>query len=210
MRLKDAKKLIYFKFFSKQSCYTLIILIKIMDSFELNKIIAAILLTALIVIGIGKFADILFHVEKPKESAYKIDGLETITPSNKIEVEKNVDKKVNIAQVLAIGDLTHGQKVFKKCSACHMIASDGKNMIGPNLWGVIGRTAGSVQDYKYSKAMVAYGKEWSFEEMNAYLIKPQAYIKGTKMAFAGLRKEKDRASVILYMNSKSSSPKPLP
>ena len=91
-----------------------------------------------------------------------------------------------------------------------MIASDGKNMIGPNLWEVIGRTAGSVSDYKYSKAMVAYGKAWNFEEMNAYLIKPQAYIKGTKMAFAGLRKEKDRASVILFMNSKSSSPRPLP
>ena len=78
------------------------------------------------------------------------------------------------------------------------------------MWGVIGRKAGSVGDYKYSKAMVAYGKKWSFEEMNAYLIKPQAYIKGTKMAFAGLRKEKDRASVILFMNSKSASPKPLP
>ena len=91
-----------------------------------------------------------------------------------------------------------------------MIASGVKNMIGPNLWSVIGRTAGSVNDYKYSKAMVAYGKEWTFEEMNSYLIKPQAYVKGTKMAFAGLRKEKDRASVILFMNSKSSSPKPLP
>ena len=91
-----------------------------------------------------------------------------------------------------------------------MIASDGKNMIGPNLWSVIGRQAASVSDYKYSKAMIAYGKKWSFEEMNAYLIKPQSYIKGTKMAFAGLRKEKDRASVILFMNSKSSSPKPLP
>ena len=91
-----------------------------------------------------------------------------------------------------------------------MIASDGKNMIGPNLWEVFGRKAGSVSDYKYSKAMVAYGKEWTFGEMNSYLIKPQAYIKGTKMAFAGLRKEKDRASVILYMNSKSSSPLPLP
>ena len=91
-----------------------------------------------------------------------------------------------------------------------MIAADGKNKIGPNLWGVIGRTAGSITDYKYSKAMKAYAKEWSFEEMNSYLIKPQAYIKGTKMAFAGLRKEKDRASVILYMNSKSSSPKALP
>ena len=181
-----------------------------MDSFEINKIIAAILLTALIIIGIGKFTDVLFHVEKPKESAYKIEGLETTATQISSSSETKVVKKVNINELLALGDAAHGEKVFKKCSACHMIASGGKNMIGPNLWGVIGRTAGAVSDYKYSKAMVAYGKEWTFEEMNAYLIKPQAYIKGTKMAFAGLRKEKDRASVILYMNSKSNSPKPLP
>tara|TARA_B100000963_G_scaffold347213_1_gene353284 strand:+ start:382 stop:924 length:543 start_codon:yes stop_codon:yes gene_type:complete len=180
-----------------------------MDSFEINKIIAAILLTALIVIGIGKFTDILFHVEKLKESAYKVDGLETTSVSTEATAEIK-EEKVDITKLLAMGDLAHGEKVFKKCSACHMIASDGKNMIGPNLWGVIGRQAGSIQDYKYSKAMVAYGKEWTFEEMNSYLIKPQAYIKGTKMAFAGLRKEKDRSSVILFMNSKSSSPKPLP
>ena len=211
MRLKDAKKLIYFKFFSKQSCYTLIILIKIMDSFELNKIIAAILLTALIVIGIGKFADILFHVEKPKESAYKIEGLEVATTSASTNnAETKIVEAVDIKALLAMGDLAHGEKVFKKCTACHQIAASGKNMIGPNLWGVIGRTSGSISDYKYSKAMIAHGKEWSFEEMNSYLIKPQAHIKGTKMAFAGLRKEKDRASVILYMNSKSDSPKPTP
>ena len=182
-----------------------------MDSFELNKIIAAVLLTALIIIGIGKFTDILFHVEKPKESAYKIEGLEEASSSaSSSAVETKVVEVVDIKAILAAGDLGHGEKVFKKCSACHMIASDGKNMIGPNLWSVIGRTAGSVSNYKYSKAMIAYGKEWTFEEMNSYLIKPQAYIKGTKMAFAGLRKEKDRASVILFMNSKSSSPKPLP
>jgi len=181
-----------------------------MDSFEINKIIAAILLTALIIIGIGKFTDILFHVEKPKESAYKIEGLEMAATQTSSNSETKVEEKINIKELLALGDAAHGEKVFKKCSACHMIVSGGKNMIGPNLWGVIGRTAGSVSDYKYSKAMVAYGKEWTFEEMNSYLIKPQAYIKGTKMAFAGLRKEKDRASVILYMNSKSSSPKPLP
>ena len=181
-----------------------------MDSFEINKIIAAILLTALIIIGIGKFTDILFHVEKPKESAYKIEGLEIAATQASSNSETKVEEKINISELLALGDKGHGEKVFKKCSACHMIASGGKNMIGPNLWEVIGRTAGSVSDYKYSKAMVAYGKEWTFEEMNAYLIKPQAYIKGTKMAFAGLRKEKDRASVILYMNSKSNSPKPLP
>ncbi len=183
-----------------------------MDSFELNKIIAAVLLTALIVIGIGKFTDILFYVEKPKQSAYKVEGLEVASTSN--SDTKDTSQKeleiVDIKTLLAMGDLAHGEKVFKKCSACHMIAAGGKNMIGPNLWGVIGRTAGSVNDYKYSKAMIAYGKEWSFEEMNSYLIKPQAYIKGTKMAFAGLRKEKDRASVILYMNSKGNNPKPLP
>ena len=181
-----------------------------MDSFEINKIIAAVLLTALIVIGIGKFADILFYVEKPKESAYKIEGLEVASSSSTSNKEVKVVEAVDIKALLAMGDLTHGEKVFKKCSACHQIAAGGKNMIGPNLWGVIGRTAGVVDDYKYSKAMIAYGKEWSFEEMNSYLIKPQAYIKGTKMAFAGLRKEKDRASVILYMNSKSNSPKTLP
>ena len=182
-----------------------------MDSFELNKIIAAVLLTALIIIGIGKFTDILFHVEKPKESAYKIEGLEIVSAStSSSDKETKVVEAVDIKALLAMGDLGHGEKVFKKCSACHMIASGGKNMIGPNLWSVIGRTAGSVNDYKYSKAMIAYGKEWTFEEMNSYLIKPQAYIKGTKMAFAGLRKEKDRASVILYLNSKSVSPLPTP
>ena len=181
-----------------------------MDSFELNKIIGAVLLTALIVIGIGKFTDILFHVEKPKESAYKVEGLEVATTTASGQETVKVVEAVDIKALLAMGDIAHGEKVFKKCSACHMIAAGGKNMIGPNLWSVIGRQAGIVSDYKYSKAMIAYGKEWSFEEMNSYLIKPQAYIKGTKMAFAGLRKEKDRASVILYMNSKSSNPKPLP
>jgi cytochrome c len=181
-----------------------------MDSFEINKIIASILLTVLIIIGIGKFTDVLFHVEKPKESAYKIEGLEIAVSTASSGTEVKEVEAVDLKALLAMGDLVHGEKVFKKCSACHMIASGGKNMIGPNLWSVIGRTAGSVSDYKYSKAMVAYGKEWTFEEMNSYLIKPQAYIKGTKMAFAGLRKEKDRASVILFMNSKSSSPKPLP
>ena len=179
-----------------------------MDSFEINKIIGAILLTALIVIGLGKFTDFLFYVEKPKQSAYKIEGIElSKTTASK---EEKVEEQVDIAQLLSLGDMAHGQKVFKKCSACHMIAADGKNMIGPNLWGVLGRKVASISDYKYSKALVAYDKDWNFEEMNDFLIKPQAHIKGTKMAFAGLRKEKDRASVILYLNSKSNSPLPTP
>ena len=91
-----------------------------------------------------------------------------------------------------------------------MVAKGGKNKIGPALYGVLGKQSASVSDYKYSKALIAHGKVWSFAEMNSFLIKPQAHIKGTKMAFAGLRSEKDRASVILFMNSKSDNPLPTP
>ena len=77
------------------------------------------------------------------------------------------------------------------------------------MWGVLGRKAGSLSDYKYSKAMAAYGKKWSFEEMNGFLIKPKDWIKGTKMSYAGLKNEKERAAVILYMNENTNSPLPL-
>ena len=182
-----------------------------MDSFEINKIIASILLTALIIIGIGKIVDILFYVEKPELSAYKVEGIDQSVGGKEVSAKTDkVVEAVDIKALLAMGDMAHGEKVFKKCSACHMIAADGKNKIGPNLWGVIGRTAGAIDNYNYSKAMKAYAKEWTFEEMNSYLIKPQAYIKGTKMAFAGLRKEKDRASVIKYLNQNSDNPLALP
>ena len=175
-----------------------------MDGFEINKIIAAILATVLIVFSINKFVDILFRADKPQQSAYKIEKVETTLAS----ASKQTGAGIN--ELLAMGDVQHGEKVFKKCSSCHMIAAGGKNMIGPNLWSVLGRKTGSVSDYKYSKALSAYGKEWTFAEMNGFLIKPSAHIKGTKMAFAGLRNEKDRASVILFMNSKSDSPLPTP
>ena len=176
-----------------------------MDSFELNKIIAAVLMTALIVIGINKFADSVFQVEKPKESAYKVEGVELASSAKKTTEVKEV-VQLDIKQILALGDLTHGEKVFKKCSACHIVAKGGKNLIGPALYGVVGRSAGSIEGYAYSKALKAHGKNWSFEELNGFLLKPKSYIKGTKMAYAGLRKDKDRASVILYLNSQSDSP----
>ena len=101
------------------------------------------------------------------------------------------------------------KRSLKKCAACHSIAKGGSNKIGPALWGVLGKPAGSVSDYKYSKAMTAHGKPWSFEEMNSFLIKPKDWIKGTKMTFVGLKNDKDRAAVILYMNEKTNSPLPL-
>ena len=180
-----------------------------MDSFELNKIIGAVLMTALIVIGINKLSDVIFHVEKPEKSAYKIEGVE-LASSSDVNTEVKEVVQLDIKEILAMGNLAHGEKVFKKCSACHLVAKGGKNKIGPALYGIVGKASAVSEGYSYSKAMKAYGKNWSFEELNGFLIKPQAHIKGTKMAFAGLRKERDRASVILFMNSKSSSPKPLP
>ena len=180
-----------------------------MDSFELNKIIAAVLMTVLMVIGINKLADSIFHVENPKISAYKVEGVE-LASSTEITAKIKKVVQLDIKEILALGDATHGEKVFKKCSACHIVAKGGKNLIGPALYGVVGRATASIPDYAYSSALKAHGKNWSFEELNAFLLKPRSYIKGTKMAYAGLRKDKDRASVILYLNNQSDSPLPRP
>ncbi len=181
-----------------------------MDSFEINKIVASILLIALLFIGIGKISNLIFNIEKPETAGYKVELPESGTVNQISETASQVVEEVDIASLLALGDLAHGEKVFKKCSACHSINKGGENKIGPALYNVLGRQVGGVEAYKYSSALVDYGKSWTFEEMNGFLRKPSSYIKGTKMAFAGLRKEKDRASVILYLNQNSDSPLPLP
>ena len=179
-----------------------------MDSFEINKIVAAILMVALILIGIGKLSNIIFEVKKPTKPGYKIQLNDTTTTS--ASKEAVVEKKIDISALMAQGDVTKGEEIFKKCAACHSILKGGKNKIGPALYNVVGRKVGGVADYKYSKALSAYEKEWNFEELNGFLLKPAKWIKGTKMAYAGLRKEKDRASIIKYLNKNSDSPVPLP
>ncbi len=179
-----------------------------MDSFEINKVIAAILMVALLIIGLGKISEVVFYVEKPKTPGYsvEVDQIATAVTSTNETTEKVVD----IATLMSMGDVASGEKIFKKCAACHSIVKGGKNKIGPALYNVVGRKVGAVSDYKYSKALAGYEKSWTFEELNGYLIKPAKWIKGTKMAFAGLRKEKDRASVIKYLNQNSDSPLSLP
>ena len=179
-----------------------------MDSFELNKIIAAILMVALLVIGLGKISDSVFHVKKPKTPGYQVEVESRIVSNTSQTVE--VVEKIDIATIMALGDVASGEKIFKKCAACHSINKGGKNKIGPALYNVVGRAVGGVDNYKYSKTLASYSKNWTFEELNGFLQKPASYLKGTKMSYAGLRKEKDRASVIKYLNQKSDSPKPLP
>ena len=175
-----------------------------MNSFEINKIITAILVTILVVFGIGKISDLIFDKDDKKVVAYKIEAPEGLA------TQASTETSVDISALLALGDVAHGEKVFKKCKACHSIKQGGGNKIGPKLWNVMFRPVGAITDYKYSKALSSYGKEWSWEEMNGFLIKPSSWIKGNKMGFAGLKSEKDRASVILYLNQNSENPKPLP
>ena len=177
-----------------------------MDSFEINKIIAAVLVTVLLVFGIGKISDIVFHTKKPDVQGYKVE----IKVGDATTIQASSESQVDISTLLASGNVELGKKIFKKCAACHSVAEDGKNKIGPKLYNVVGRGIGSISGYKYSKALASYGKEWSFEELNGFLIKPASWIKGNKMAFAGLKKEEDRSSVILYLNQNSDNPKKLP
>ena len=178
-----------------------------MNSFEINKVISSIIFVILVIIGINKLADVIYGVKAPESNTYKA-SIETkeISKDDVAKAESDIDIKA----FLALGTIDHGKMVFKKCAACHTVSKGGGNKIGPALWGMIGRKAGSSDDYKYSKAMSEFDKSWNFETLNAFLIKPKDYIKGTKMAYAGLKKDKDRASIILYLNKQNDSPLPLP
>ena len=175
-----------------------------MNSFEIQKLISAILITVLVVFGIGKVSDFIFDKGEDSIVAYKVD------PPESDVVKDEGEASIDLKAMFALADLAHGEKVFKKCAACHSIKQGGGNKIGPKLWNVMFRSVGAVEDYKYSKALISYKKEWNWEEMNGFLIKPSSWIKGNKMGFAGLKDEKDRASVILYLNQNSENPKPLP
>ena len=164
-------------------------------------------LAIILILGINKVTDIIFHNPAPQTSAYQVNV--TTVASNETQTSSEDSVSGNIMALFASTSAADGAKVFKKCAACHSIAQGGANKIGPALWGVLGRKSGSVSGYKYSKAMAAHGKNWSFEEMNGFLIKPKEWMKGTKMSFAGLKNAKDRAAVILYMNENTDSPLPL-
>ena len=175
----------------------------------MNKIIVSIVFTVILVLIINKITNVIYHVEKPEKSAYQVVSITTDNSAEATETNSEDSESGNIMALFASTSAADGAKVFKKCAACHSIAQGGANKIGPALWGVLGRKSGSVSGYKYSKAMAAHGENWSFEEMNGFLIKPKEWIKGTKMSFAGLKNAKDRAAVILYMNENTDSPLPL-
>jgi cytochrome c len=177
-----------------------------MDSFEINKILGALLFTCLCLLSLNIAAEALFHPAKPAKPGFEVaveekaaaGGPAAATPDEPIE------------KLLASADVSKGEASAKKCAACHTFGKGEPNRVGPNLYGVIGRDRASHAGFNYSAAMKAKGGKWTIEELNAFLANPKGYIPGTTMSFAGLPRGSERADVIAYLNSKSDSPAALP
>ena len=171
----------------------------------MNKIIVSIVLTLILVMGINKISDVIYSVEKPEKSAYQVASVSNTNDSTSVASTENTSTG-DVMTLFASVSLSDGEKIFKKCAACHSIAKGGANKIGPALYNVIGRQAGSLPDYKYSKGMIAYAKKWTPQEMDGFLENPKDWVKGTKMAYAGLKKPEERAALILFLNKNGDNP----
>ena len=179
-----------------------------MDSFEFNKIAGAVLGTCLLVLGLKNVADVVFHNEGPEKAGFMIA---TASADSGDAKPAEPAAMVPVAKLLASADKAKGEATAKACVACHDFTKGGPNKVGPNLWDVVGRPIASAPGFSYSDALkAASGKTWTFDELNLWLYSPSGDMKGTKMAFAGLKKDEDRANVIAYLDSLSDSPKPLP
>lgn len=177
-----------------------------MDTFEINKIIGAILFALLVIFGTRTVTDIIFAPPKPEKPGYEVAIVEEDHGAKKEEKKAEVP----LATLLKQADAGKGQAVAKKCTACHSFDQGGPNKVGPNLYGIIGRTKASHEGFAYSDALKSKGGTWSYEDLDAFLENPKGYTPGTKMAFAGIKRSDQRADLILYLRSLGGNPPPLP
>ncbi|MGI9351702.1 MAG: c-type cytochrome [Rhizobiaceae bacterium] len=181
-----------------------------MDSFEFNKIAMSVLGIAFIVMSMTFLSDSIFHSEKPEQQGYAVEVTDSGGDAGEEEEAGPAYDPVNA--LLASADVAAGEKVFKKCAACHTNEDGGGNKVGPALYGVVERPVASAGGFSYSAALKAFaeGKSWSYEDLNGFLWKPKTFVKGTSMGFGGLKKTADRANLIAYLRTLSASPAPLP
>ncbi|MDY0881692.1 cytochrome c family protein [Dongia soli] len=176
-----------------------------MSSLEMNKIAAAILVGGILTLGVGIVSNAIYNPERrAHEGAGGEEGGAAPAPAAApVAVEP-------ISKLLASADPAKGEAIAKKCMTCHTFEKGGPNKVGPDLWGVIGRQAGSHEGFAYSDAIKAVGKPWTYEMINHFIANPKQYAPGTKMTFPGLPKAEDRANVIAFIRTKADSPAPLP
>ena len=178
-----------------------------MNSFELNKILGAVLATCLVLLTLNIGASALFAPEKPAKPGYNIavqadhGGAPAAAAAPSEPIEK----------LLASASVEKGQAAAKQCASCHTFEKGGPNRVGPNLWNVIGSPRGEGRGgFNFSAAMKAKGGTWTYDELNKFLANPRGYIPGTNMSFAGLSRDQQRADVIAYLRSLADTPQPLP
>jgi cytochrome c len=178
-----------------------------MESFEINKILGALLGTCLVLVSMHIASGAIFSPAPPAKPGYEIAVKEEQPAGGAAPAAA---AEVPIESMLATATVDHGAQVAKQCAACHNFQEGQGAKVGPDLYGVVGRPVASVAGFNYSAALKAKGGTWTFDTLNTWLTKPSAYAPGTAMTFAGLSNEKQRADVIDYLDSLSANPVPLP
>ena len=177
-----------------------------MNSFELNKILGAILGTCLITLALNIGAGAIFAPAKPAKPGYVI----AVKTEGAAEKKEAAPKEVPLPVRLAKASVDKGKATAKQCQACHTFEKGGPNRVGPNLWNVVGEVRGEGRGFNFSKAMKGKGGKWTYEELDKFLTDPRGYINGTAMTFAGIKNDQQRADVIAYLHTLSDNPVPLP
>ena len=178
---------------------------------EFYQIAGAVLGTALMVLGLKALAGAIYASPAPEKPGYKIEVADASKPAEAAAAGGTAAPAASLGALLAKADAKKGETVAKACAACHDFTKGGLNKVGPNLFGVVGRPRASHEGFQYSEAMAAKkGEPWSYENLNAFITKPSAYVPGTKMAFGGLAKDGDRADLLAYLATLSDTPVPFP
>lgn len=181
-----------------------------MDSFELNKIVGAILFTLLVVMSLSIFSEVIYSPAVPEKPGFVIEVAEETSAGGGAPVAA---QDPPVAALLASAKIEAGEAVAKKCVACHNLVEGAGTKVGPDIYNIVDRPIGSVEGFKYSGVMKTAhdeGKKWTYEHLYTFLKSPKADMPGTAMGFAGISKSEDRANLIAYLRTLSHSPVPLP